>query len=361
MNIMRLTKKYVTSFLVAVALLATACQKDELVSQQAQTSNRKIEVKACVASDGVQNFTRSAIVGTAVPTDRNLVMSAYFNNSSDGERGVTSDGSCDYFKDVKFAFDGNVWISEENSIYWPLTGNLDFLAYSAEQNSLSATWGDEGVDGVGVLDCSKKVVLSGFNASQSALDDVLYGAANNLSSTSTAVPMEFRHAKALIVFTAKANYDDAITITDIEMGNISSVDGGLILEVENNVGGISATWKSSAIDPVAMDVSVPGINSYPVPIKAMDVTKKAFYCGIGGKGFMVYGGHRMTSFTVTFTQTAPNGQRLTKKFTYDCRIGIQDGDPQPVWQAGKRYIYELDFDLQEISVTSQVNDWSMSM
>lgn len=331
----------------SVSMLFASCQKDSMISEGVADLQRPIEVNPVTGFEG----TRSAIYGSTMPFDRNLVISSVYNKGTD--RGVVGTDVADYrnyFQGVTFAYNASkkTWSSDDNPVYWPLTGTLDFLAYSTTDN-LTPTWGSgkwtEGVE------------LRNFTNNDIS-DDLLYGVAQNSSPSTTAVPIEFKHAKALIVFTAKASFDEAIEIKSIELENVQPVTPSTTVTLPNPDGTGELTWESLGS---AADQSLPGvtdINRYTVPRTKIDVTKKSGYLGIGGEGIML-APQAMTTIKVTFVQKYKGGtaigDEITETFTYDCKLGLATEDQN--WEEGKRYIYELDFRVNEINVVASVDPW----
>lgn len=317
-----------------------------MISEGVADLQRPIEVNPVTGFEG----TRSAIYGSTMPFDRNLVISSVYNKEDN--RGVVGTDNVykNYFQGVTFAYNASkkTWSSDDNPVYWPLTGTLDFLAYSTTEN-LTPTWGsDKWTEGV---------TLRNFTNNDIS-DDLLYGVAQNSSPSTTAVPIEFKHAKALIVFTAKASFDEAIEIKSIELENVKPVTPSTTVTLPNPDDSGELTWESLGDAAPQLLPGVTDINRYTVPRTKIDVTKKSGYLGIGGEGIML-APQAMTTIKVTFVQKykggTATGEEITETFTYDCKLGLADGAQK--WEAGKRYIYELDFRVNEINVVASVDPW----
>lgn len=360
---------------IAAALLAAAsCSLDSITTLSDAVQPQEIGIRTLGSAPG----TKSAIDGTAFPQGYDMMVSAYKNiGSHAGE-----DASADYFEGIQFAYDGTSgsWKSTKGPKYWPLDGTLDFLAVASAGTHTSAngldlsyssnacTWGD--IPGNAANNVAKKVVLNVPDNSEK-FDDLLYGAANAQGASASGTGIAFRHAMASVVFVAKCNvaYDadenKGITIDGI------TIDGAKYsgtLTVANPAAGggsgdLTAAW--SSLGSTVAHLSARVWNSGNSGIKTDEPALSALHLGTTykdisaaanrfGEAYVILPGQAAVPFTVTYTihngfeadGTTPKNNQVQYQYT-----------PSGTWQMGKKYVYQLDFNLTEILVNPTVVNW----
>lgn len=304
--------------------------------------------------------TKAAIDGTVFPVDRSMVVSAYFNAPA----GLGS--SADYFWNTTFAKDGDIWKSTADPKFWPMNGTLDIFAYSADGLSLTGqTYYTKKADGVTVTVPDNATVQT----------DILACGVRAQTKNTEGVPMAFRHAQALVCFTAESNvaYNAAsnygITITGITLkdayygGTLDMAATNEILVAKTAGGAVEATasdgyflWtnlgsqadKALSTNSVA-DVKLP----YNVPETAMNISAEGKHFGIGGLGILVPE-QAQTSLVINFTLHngfTDGGDEINNEQVYEYTC---TGN----WEEGKKYVYAIRFGLDEITIAPTVVDWN---
>ncbi len=310
--------------LVLAAVSVSSCRK-EIVEQGGESDE-------LVLAPQVKVLTKAPIAGTTFPTARAIVVSAY-------SRGI----SADLFSGVSFRnSSGGRWAGEVAQ-YWPASGNLDLLAYSADGFTSAPAAVYNGTN------CSADVTLTVPDNSSDQVD-ILWAGAQDQAASQGAVSMTFNHAEAAVAFNAKAetaynsSTNDGITIDNITLHGVKS-NG----KVQLNSDGTCA-WTDLS-NP--QDIVLPGIPSggYPVPTDILALDTAPF--AIGGKGIVVIP-QQATSFTVKYTihngLNASTPINQTEQFTYDI--------PSTSWAAGTKYVYTLEFKRDQVFVSTQVCDWT---
>ncbi len=304
--------------------------------------------------------TKSAIDGTTLPTERTLTVTAYWNSDE-------SSSSGEYFRDERFSHDAGLWRCVEDPKYWPMDGTLDIFAWSADGLSAAAS---RPVDTITAADGVILTVPDNSNVQS----DIVFGAARRQSKTSTGTPFLLHHAEALLCWIASTSMEyDATTNYGFTIDGIT-VDGAYhagkaALACDNetlmSLTGVPEAedagrclWSFEGVDPLAA-VAVPdnGVAAtafpYTVPPMAMDIAEDGCHFGIGGLGLLAPA-QPQSAFSVRYTfhngfdgDGQPNDHQSV--FTYNC---------EGVWEAGRKYVYVLDFEAAEILVSPTVTDWN---
>lgn len=350
-------KIYLLFFLAA---LSAACME---VSEPGMTpSGDEMSVSTFVGPQ-----TKVPIDGTALPTDRTLKVSAYWNAPSG--RGT----SANYFSNVTFSEDAtgtNKWRGGTKSgttftsapRYWPQTGTLDIFAYSANGLTCGAVSGTQTY----MTKVADGVTLNIENNS-TIQTDILFGRVAAATKVTGGNSLTLRHAQALLVWTAESevaynattNYGitlDAIKLEDAFFAGKLVIDG-------TAAAGSNCSWDFTGQSKVAsralLNLSNSSVLAYNVPSTAAIVGSSTvsgtagWNLGLGGRGIMVPE-QSATRFYVEYT--IHNGfddasNRIDNKVSalYTC---------SGTWDEGKKYIYKIHFTMNEIIVTPTVTDWA---
>lgn len=348
---------------IPALLLGTACQRNLTIKEP----NRAIVPQDIVIKSIISTNVRSAVNGVQFPSGYDMLVSAYHNTGANA--GEDSPGN--YFKGIAFSKgDDGLWRSATGPKYWPLDGTLDFLAVASaglkdETNGIApvtASWETDNVASGVDLD---------FPDNGGKFDDLMYSSllAQMPVPATTGVPMVFKHADAAVVFTAKANiaYDAArnvgITIDGITVDN-AKFGGRLRLSNPSAGGGsgdMTASWTSLSEERnhtaarvwdasnLGTNASEPALSGLHLGKSSTSISSRPF-----GEGYVILPEQPATTFTVSYT--IHNGKDALGadldnqlQYRYEC---------SGTWFMGKKYIYELTFLLNEITVTPMVVDWN---
>ncbi len=301
-------------FIVA-AVAITACAKNEEV----YTGTQK-EIGLFAYN---QNVTRGAAFdGTTFPTERDMNVSALYHDENNT--------ASTYFEDVKFAYVTDSW---KAGWYYPLNGTIDFMAYSTDAD-VTAEWD---------IDNSIKSVVLTFDTALDGTEDVMYS--NLLSAVScpqsTDQKLTFKHALAWLYFNVKAKSQaaaDAIKINSITVNGVSLSGQATI----NAAASSSVVWNK--LSSVA-GVVVPDFSAVQLTLDAQVV----------GNGLLVVP-QNQSSFTINYTITNGSGSDTVEN-TMDYTFTLTDTDK---WSDAKKYIYNINIDLHEITFTADVTDYEQS-
>lgn len=346
-------KLFFIPLLLATVLVQSCLDVNAPLSEQ---SPEEMSVKAYVGPQ-----TKDPIDGTTLPADRTLKMSAYWNAPTG--RGT----SANYFSNVTFSEDAsgtNKWRGGTKSgstftsapRYWPQTGTLDLFAYSANGLACGAVNGTQTykakvADGV-------TLSIEDNNTTQT---DILFGRVAAATRVDGGNAMTLRHAQALLVWTAEStvaynattNYGitlNAIKLEEAYFSGTLAIDG-------TAAAGSNCTWSSLGNKAASRTLQTTDAAAtkipYNVPATAVAVTTSGWHLGLGGKGIMVPE-QAATRFYVEYT--IHNGKD-------DAGVNIDNNVTalytcSGTWDEGKKYIYKIHFNQNEIIVTPTVTDWA---
>lgn len=329
---MKNSAKFVLTLALTVAS-AASCHKEIAVQGEGSvelTLNPQVDV-----------LTKAPIAGATFPNERTIVLSAYNN--------IPGGTSANFFQGITFRKgSGASWVGGggSNPKYWPVSGSLDLLAYSADGFTNAPTPGY-------ATKCSESVTLAVPAENKTKQVDILFAGATGKSASGSALSMQFKHAEAVVAFDAKADvaYDGTknlgVTINSITLKNVKT-NGTVTLKIDG-----TCTWSPGT----AENVNLPGIPSgYNVPENYIHNTATKPFA-IGETGLIVIP-QTATSFTVNYTvhygkdsSSPPNPINKTETFTYDI--------PSTNWVAGKEYVYQLEFKQDQILVNSTILPWEV--
>lgn len=306
-------KKLVLFIVAAVAI--TACAKNEEV----YTGTQK-EIGLFAYN---QNVTRGAAFdGTTFPTECDMNVSALYHDENNS--------ASTYFENVKFTYATDSW---KAGWYYPLNGTIDFMAYSTDAG-VTATW---------IINSAINSVALTFDTALDGKEDVMYS--NLLSAVSCPQTVDqkltFKHALAWLYFNVKAKSQaaaDAIKINRITVNGVSLSGLATITAATNS--SVAWTELSSAADVVVPDFSAAQLTLYAQAV---------------GNGLLVVP-QNQTSFTINYTITNGSGNDAVER-TMDYTFTLADTDK---WSDAKKYIYNINIDLHEITFTADVTDYEQS-
>ena len=317
------------SVAVAVAACTAACTGDDgltgedIAAQRpgVALSTRSIRIEAgtdAAAEDGVQAAgSRQVVDSDWMPEGYTLYTSAYYTNVEAPE----TEGNyfcADPYKQVE-----GIWCTERSTQFWPLNGQLQFLAIAADPTTTpiadKMVWAARRyTDGVQVQ------VPVNYGRSE-----VLYAITEPIDCHADIVPMTFHHAQALLEFDVKLNGGDGlkalagIVVNDVAKEGTLNVATYPFLDV---------TWN---IDTVAFDtLYVQGSGSKP-KLESEDRLVVVLSTSFARTCTVAVVPQEQTSFTINLLKrsdiSTPWADAELLPTTYRC-TGRK-------WAAGRKYKY----------------------
>lgn len=330
-------KKFFFLAVAATAMLA-ACNKTEIVL----TSDPQ-EI-SFVAVNKVA--TKVPVDGTTFKPGDDMYVAAYIVAGSE------TDGN--FFGPTHFKKTGDFWTGNP-ARYWPLTtSRINFLAVTGIGGGAS----NSNTTFTGSFASGATVTLNDNSAFNQ--NDLMFAAGQGTHTQGGAygaVPMVFKHALSWVrFFVCKkdvSGYD--ITVNSIKL-NGASYQGTLTLsngqfneETVQQTDKVDATWSDTTPKDGVLVPNKEGTaaaNSVTVEYNSLG---HSYITGEFGNGLLVVPGYA-TSFTINYTLTQADGTANTFDYTYT----LPDGDE---WKMAKAYLYYIAFDLTEITIKPEVNDW----
>lgn len=310
-------KKYLSLAIIALSFLCS-CTKEETPKAEDSTSNL---IRISTGID-INRFTKSAITTGVFPTSRDMFVSAFHSGSSQN-----------HFTETCFKYSSGAWMADKS---WPLSGTLDFLAYSPGTASVSGiTWGTPN---------ATESIQFTLPDNSSLQEDILIGCAASCPSKSDVV-IDFKHPQALLMFTGKSTESyNSVTNRGITINSItlkSAKYSGTIL-ARRSSSDLSFFWSSLGS---AKTLNVPGLSS-------TNLTPTAVTLGNG----ILLPEQNEVGFNINYTLhngTDVAGNLVNTVVSYDYTPS------SPVsWEAGKKYTYGIDVSLKGISITPSVALWA---
>jgi len=318
-------------FMLAGTTLLFACSKTEIITPE--------EVPVEIGFKAVNNAATKAdpeLNGASLGTDNDYVI--YAAASADGSPKYFDPSAVSYGGQL-FAYftDGAKWFPASGSapytkqhIYWPFGGvKVDFLAYAltpAAKAALSPTFHAD--------THAREFTVADWDTFAHQYD-VMYAVANGcVPGTDGNVALVFKHAQALLAFTAKKSATTTVDLT-INKITIKDLEYAGTLKVDNYRANLKAGWTISAHGDKDLSAAE-GIADFPYTLNS-------------------------TATQITTNLLIP--EQETKQIVINYSMGGKTFDyelniPRTPWEMGKKYTFNLEFSAAEITFTTSVDDWT---
>jgi len=331
--------------ILAAALIAlAACSKENVDNNVGKLDGEEIgfnvvNQKATKANDEI-------ITGTTYATDNSFKVWGWQSEAGDFSEFSTDDAS-NFMTNLTISWnDGHdharaeAWRNADHYYYWPFTGKISFLAIHPSEVAPTTTGWDATnkkpqatVDDYTISDANKTVDLMFAN--------------NEGSRRSDALPMVFKHALSQIQFRVRTNEDYSSDVTfKVNSITINKIDLSGDLAYAND----AFTWSDNA----AQTESWPYYATTATVAYAATDADAALY---GDANVMIPQAAfaddpattdvlEGTTLTINYTMEPVSGAAITG----DVTVGAGQE-----WLEGKKYVYTLNFKLNEILFN--VTDW----
>lgn len=332
--------KKILCFAAAAMALFAACQKTTVVYD-----NDGPQEIAVFAVNKVA--TKAPVSEATFSTDDDMRVSAYLAATDGNNTGNTGH----YFSNIHFTHNDGSWTGGQ---YWPLSAaTMNFVAVTQKGGGV-----DVGEENVTYDESTDAFTISVNNANELAQTDLMYAtgrkANSGNSSAVEAVDMAFNHALAWVNFSFKSNVttDEILVVNSVAL---NARYAGIATVTPNNFtsadADLSATlgW-ASASKGEELDRNVPyNDNGTMKAMEDFDLANKTVAAPYGN-GLLVVPSEAEDDpyFVITYTIKQSTGD---KQYTYKHVLTDQ------VWEAGKKYTYNIDINLQEIKVNPTVTPW----
>lgn len=320
-------KKTLFFILASAALMALgACAKTETIHDETAV---EIGFKAAATKADPE------LVGASLGTVNYYVI--YAAASADGSPKYFDPAATSYGGQL-FAYfdDGAKWYPASGTgpytkqhIYWPFGGvKVDFLAYAltpAAKEALSPTFHAD--------THAREFTVADWDTFANQFD-VMYAVANGcVPGTDGNVALAFKHAQALLAFTAKKSATTTVDLT-INKITVKDLEYAGTLKVDNYRANLEAGWTISAHGDKDLSAAV-GISDFPYTLNntATQITTNLLIPEQSAKQIVI------------------NYSMGGKTFDYELNI------PRTRWEMGKKYTFNLEFSAAEIAFEPTLNVW----
>lgn len=298
-------KRILYPLFVLAATLSVSCSKsvDAVVSSESEMALSPVVQKSA---------TKGIINGTTFPTTRSMVVSA--------DLMADTGGTGNYFSNIGFSYNSgqSVWVPA-NTYFWPLTGGLEMLAYSAGSASVTPTWTN-----------ATKVVLS---CADCTADDILMGGLTGAKPSSKSIA--FKHCLAKASLNVSASVASVVKVKSVTL----NFKKGATLTITKSAGSSTVSVATSLTGSATNNTMFSGNQT---------VTATAAALGTNGSPILVPA-QTPASMTITYSLTNNNGESGNMTVTKTLSTAMV---------AGSAYTYNIVFTLTGITVTATLTDWA---
>ena len=331
--------KKVLFFAAAALTMLAACNKTEVVYD-----NDPQEIAMFAVSNVA---TKAPVSGTTFLDGDNMRVSAYLAETDANN----VDKRNHYFSNILFQKgSGTTWVGGQ---YWPLSkATMNFVAVTQIGGGVA----EEGITYDETTDAFT-VTLDANNASTISQPDVMYAVGrgtNTPGSANAPVAMEFKHALAWVNFCFASNVTEAGVLV------VNSVDLYTRYNGVFTITPVNFTEPTAALSAAVNWTSKAGAFSIPVPnadnsavMAHMDMSGLTDYQSFGN-GLLVVPMADVDEvdpyFVISYTIKQSDGNK-----TYTYKHLLKD----VVWEAAKKYTYNINITLKEIEVSPTVDDWDI--
>lgn len=317
-------------------VLFASCNKTEIIY-----NNEPQEITMFSVN---QNATKTPVADAVYPEGYDMNVAAFLAQSSTSPQG-------DYFEGTLFTKKGAYWAGATTSRYWPLTSStINFLAVSQPKTAgnftgtVTTTFTSPYAQNATTILEKNQVTNTKFNQF-----DLMYavGKGNVADNNPPAnVPMTFNHALSWIVF--KVSGSTKVTIKQIALngarygGELTITNGAYDSATDgDDINQVTASWTNPETE---LDgVSVPNAAGTDLPgDMALTATPQEY-----GAGLLVLP-NAVSGRSIDIQYTIDGGSPLNKTVFLT----------QPAsWEMGKKYIYNLTINVNEILIDAEVKSW----
>lgn len=348
-------------FLAVVSLAAASCLKNEafVVETPKELTFKavaNVTTKADAQLEGtyLNKFYRIYASATQKKADGTIENESYFTDKTFATDTTIAIGASSKYQAMELI--NGEW--QVSPIYWPLGGcEVDYIAYAMPgevhdatpdlDDDPDATYKNEGTD------VASHLAFNGWDTYKHQVD-VLYAVKNGANTTehagSATLPLTFNHAQALLVFQAKVDIPNVMQINEIKINGLL-VKGDFV--VDNTKNNLLVEWADLIAVP-GEDVVAPGAkpedDNLHAYLETEDPTDAASEYLDNTDKFEQVGSSLLIpqqparNFVVTYHIS---GKEM--KYEYNHK--------RSAWEMGKKYVYNLDVDLNEIIITENVVDF----
>ena len=347
-------------FLASAALVLASCNNDVKIDENTVPvgSNAQKEIAfTSYAQTAKRAASQSGAIETAsFPTGLDMMVTAY---------DVTH--TRPFFKATPFKYKfaggsynvGNAaYWGGDPARYWPLSAAyVNFLAITNanSDNTTSVTWAADSASQVTVAMSDNYAIATAQRDFMYAIGHAEVTQTGNALTFPDPVDMVFKHAQAYLVFNLKAAdaASQAIKIKNIEI--CKARFAGTATIAHTNYNGTSAQATTLYWNPTTQTNDYVCVLDNQTP-KADEAASVALTTGGAQLGKIMV----VPNMSAADTYISNDGTKIKisyyldqKLYTYEYTVG------NDIYEAGKKYIYDITFKLHEITINPSVETWTV--
>ncbi|MBQ7750522.1 MAG: fimbrillin family protein [Bacteroidales bacterium] len=332
--------------ILAAALIAlAACNKENVDNNVGKLDGEEIGFN--VVNQRATKANDAIITGTTYGTDNTFKVWGW--QSEGGAFAEFADAAASNFmSNLTISWTGGrlsraeAWRNADNYYYWPFTGKISFLAVHPSTVAPTTTGWD-------ATNLKPQATVADYTISDANKTVDLMFANNEGSRRSDALPMVFSHALSQIQFRVRTNEDysadvtfkvNSVTINNIDLSGDLAYANDAFTWTDNAAQTASwpyyATTATVAYHATDADADLYGDANVMIP-QAANADDPATTDVLEG-----------TTLTINYTMEPVSGAAITG----DVTVGAGQE-----WLEGKKYVYTLNFKLNEILFNPSVTDW----
>ena len=329
--------------LAATLVVFAACTKSNVPAPKATTDQGEIgfnvvNQKATKANDAI-------ITGTTYAHDNTFQVWGWQSEAGDFSD-VAANAASNFMSNLTISWTGGresrteAWRNADNYYYWPFTGKISFLAVHPSTVAPSTTAWD-------ATNKKPQATVADYTITPGSNETVdLMFATNEGARRADPLPMVFKHALSQIEvkvkteedYTADVAFDvESVTFNNIDLSGDATYANDAITWADNATQTESWTYYDTVLEDITKDYQVYGAAKVNIPQPSTVADDPATTDTIEG-----------TYLTIGYSMEQTGSAKITGT--------VNISKPQ-VWEPGKKYVYTLNFKLNEILFDPTVTDW----
>ena len=330
--------------ILAAALIAlAACSKENVDNNVGKLDGEEIGFN--VVNQRATKANDEIITGTTYAHDNSFKVWGW--QSEGGAFAEFADAAASNFmSNLTISWTGGrlsraeAWRNADNYYYWPFTGKISFLAIHPS-DVVPTTTGWDGTNKKPQATIADYTITPGTNETV----DLMF-ATNEGARQAAALPMVFKHALSQIEVQVKTDEDysadvafdvESVTFNNIDLSGDVAYVNDAISWTDNTDQTESWTYYGTVLEDITDSYQVYGAAKVNIPQPATVADDPATAGVIEG-----------TYLTIGYSMEQTGSAKITGT--------VNISKPQ-VWEPGKKYVYTLNFKLNEILFAPEVTDW----
>jgi uncharacterized protein (DUF2147 family) len=323
----------------AAVLALAACNKDEFAPRNSfgdEIGFNAVTRRSTKANDAI-------ISGTTYGHDNSFKVWGWQSQAGDFSD-VANNAASNFMSNLTISWTGGrddrseAWRNADNYYYWPFTGRISFLAIHPSTVTPTTTVWNAG---------KPKATFADYTITPGTNETVdLMFATNEGARQADPLPMVFKHALSQIEVKVKTEEDytsdvafdvESVTFNNIDLsGDVTYANDAIAWE-DNTAQTESWTYYGTVLEDITKDYQVYGAAKVNIPQLATVADDPATTGVIEG-----------TYLTIGYSMEQTGSAKITGT--------VKISKPQ-VWEPGRKYVYTLNFKLNEILFDPTVTDW----